>query len=375
MKKILFLITCMSIGGAEKVLIDLVNNLDKSKYDITVMMVYKNNIYNQGNCSFDSYFDEDIKIKYMCNNDNKIIYRLFNMGLNRVNNKLIHKFFIGNDYDIEVAYYEGLPTKIIANSSNESSKKIAWLHTDAINRTKGYSDNDIVEEGDLYNNFDDIVAVSKSVANSFRTIHDNFKNVIVKYNPIRGDVIREKGKEDIEIYQYNCKVLISIGRLIKLKGYDRLINVLKRIKDDGLKFKLWLIGDGECRLELEKKVNEYGLNKEIIFLGFQKNPYKYLLKSDIYVCSSLVEGYSTVVLEAICAYKPIVTTDCSGMKEVFGDKQCGVICDNNEEELYKALKRLLSNQEDIKFYKSECIKRETELDLLKSIKEIEGVLG
>lgn len=361
----------MSIGGAEKVLIDLVNNLDKSKYDITVMMVYKNNIYNQGNCSFDSYFDEDIKVKYMCNNDSKIIYRLFNMGLNRVNNKLIHKFFIGNDYDIEVAYYEGLPTKIIANSSNESSKKIAWLHTDAINRTKGYSDNDIIEEGDLYNNFDDIVAVSKSVANSFMNLHVNFKDILVKYNPIDSYEIIRKSKENLDIKLSDSIKLISVGRIIPVKGYLRLAKIMKRLSDEGLEFKWLVVGDGEQRDELEKKIIEYNLQEKAKIIGFKSNPYKYLNYGDVLICSSFAEGYNTVVLEAIYLNKPIITTNCAGMDEIFGKNMCGIICENSEEGLYKSIKDIIKNPRKLKEYSRECELRAEELRLESTIKDIE----
>lgn len=373
-KKVLFLIECMSIGGAEKVLIDLVNNINKDIYDVTVIKIYKENIYNQ-NAKFATEFNEDITVKYLCNNENKLVYRLFNFLLNRVNNKLIHMFFIGMKYDVEIAYYEGLPTKLISASMNKKSKKIAWIHTDTKNRTKEFNLDSLEKEKEIYSNYDKVVGVSQEVVKSFKSVFNNINDVEVKYNPIDSKYIQDKGKGKIEINKKkDCITFITIGRLTPIKGYSRLINILARLKKEKFKFQLWIVGDGECRKDLENQVKELGLNDEIILLGFQENPYKYLMKADLYVCSSFIEGYSTVVLESICAKVPVITTNCPGMKEIFGGFKCGKICDNNEEALYNELRNILKGRHQISYYKEQCKERLLDFNINKTIKSIEDIL-
>lgn len=374
MKKVAFVITCMSIGGAEKVLIDLVNKLNKEKYECTAILVYKSNIYGSKNLKFNKTFNSDIKVKYMCNNNNKIAYMLFNWLLNNINNKYLHALFIGNKYDVEIAFSEGLPTQIVSSSINKKSKKIAWLHTDAINRTRHMNNDQLNKEKNIYSKFDSIVAVSQSVAQSFTKLHSKFNNVEVRYNPVDVDNIYNKANESIALSNSKSIKFVSIGRLTKVKGYERLIKVLSDIYNEGLNFELYIIGDGELKEVLQNKIDKYKLNNSIKLLGFESNPYKYLAKADALICSSFIEGYSTVVLESIILSKPVITTKCNGMEELFGKYDCGIICDNSEEGLYKSIKSILIRPTILEEYSRECHKRGKELESNKIIEDIESII-
>jgi len=373
-KKVLFLIECMSIGGAEKVLIDLVNNLDKNKYNITVMMVFKYNTYGEREFIFNKYFDEHINVKYMFNNKFDLGYKLYNVILNRIDNSVIHKIFIGNKYDIEIAFYEGLPTKIISKSNNAKSFKIAWLHTDSGNRTAKFSENMIQKENMMYKRFNKIIAVSKAVEKSFNNIHSNISNTCVKYNPIDTNEIIFRSQESIDIDFSGELKLIAIGRLVEVKGFKRLINVVKRLSDENYNIGLTIIGDGPLKDDLKHIIKLNNIDERINVIGFKKNPYKYLKKSDVLVCSSFAEGYSTVALEAITLNIPIITTKCSGMEEVFGDRECGIICDNSENGLYEAIKEILTKKYLINKFKQECKLRAVNLRIDNTIKKIEEIL-
>lgn len=374
MKKVLFLITCMTTGGAEKVLIDLVNSLDKYKYDITVMLVYKKSIYDKNTINFNKYFNNNIRVKYICNNDFELLYRIFNISLNRINNKIIHKIFIGNKYDIEVAFSEGLPTKIISNSNNKKSNKIAWLHTDSKNRTRNMNSNLLNDEKYMYSKFDKLVAVSSSVCKSFQDLYGTFNNINVKYNPIDTNKIINKAKEVVDIeFDYNIK-FVAVGRLTEVKGYERLIQVVRKLKDEKFEFRLFIIGDGELKSKLENMIEEYNLLDSVILLGLQENPYKYLSKCDVFVCSSFIEGLSTVVLEAISINIPVITTNCNGMREIFGGYECGIICENSSQGLYGALKNILLEPNLIDKYSNNCKYRANQFSIDRAIKEIEKIL-
>jgi len=106
---------------------------------------------------------------------------------------------------------------------------------------------------------------------------------------------------------------------------------------------LWLVGEGEQRTALEKQIESLNLKDKVFLTGFQNNPYPYIKNANVFVCSSLTEGYSTVVTEALILECPVVTTDCSGMKELLLNGKCGIITENNEEALYKGIKLFLDS--------------------------------
>ena len=109
-------------------------------------------------------------------------------------------------------------------------------------------------------------------------------------------------------------------------------------------------------------------------MGFKNNPYPYLNIADVFVCSSYAEGFSTVATEALILGVPIITTDCAGMKELFGNYHCGLIVNNDEDSLYGALKYILDNKENLNIYKNEINKRKDFFDIKKRMIEIEDIL-
>lgn len=340
----MFMIESMIVGGAEKSLINLVNNLNKEEYDITIISMYKYSIYDGYEYNFKDLFNNNIKVKCLLDNSKKLSYKLFNFLYNKLPKTWAYKFFIKEKYDIEVAFYEGFPTTFLAYSNNKSSKKIAWLHTDSNNAFGKFDKIKLNETKNIYEKFDSIVGVAKSVCNSFENIFGLKDKLVVQYNIFENNKIITKSKEDIEKNLKSDKFkLISVGRLTPIKGYDRLLKCIKKLKDDGLEFELWIVGDGNEKSTLEKYIIENNLGNIVKLLGFQDNPYKYIKECNVFICSSLAEGFSTVVAEAIILGKPIVTTKCSGMDELVGDGNCGLITENNEDSLYDGIKKILTN--------------------------------
>ncbi|WP_139906058.1 glycosyltransferase [Clostridium thermarum] len=354
----MFLIESLVVGGAEKVLIDLVNNLDKSKYDITVISIYNNSIYKDYQIQFKNLFSSHIKYTFLCDTANEQRYKMFNRLLNRLPAKIFYKLYIKGKYDIEVAFSEGLPTKVITGSNNKASLKYAWLHTDTSNLLKEINKGQIESLKRTYLKYDRLIAVSKSVASSFKKEMNISIPVNVLYNPIDQNSIISKSKEQIEdITKYKSFTIVSVGRLVKVKGYDRLLGTAKRLRDEGLLFKMWIIGEGEERANLEQYILNNNLLECVSLLGFKSNPYKYIRQADLFVCSSRAEGLSTVVTEALILGKPVVATDCAGMLELLGENEYGIITENSEEGLYRALKSLLLNKERYNHYKKQAIIR------------------
>jgi len=389
-KKILFLIHTLQVGGAEKVLVNLVNKLDKEKYDVTVMTVINTGVFRNElqkdvkyktifNVKFlnrkskqknkeksGNLFDKTSKVK-------KLMAKIYQFFWRHINCEKIYKRYIKENYDIEVAFLEGISAKIIANSTNEKSKKISWIHVDLINekKTEKFFKNK-QEEKETYKKFDNIVAVSEHVKDQFI---EKFKipeeKVVVRYNPIDNRDIEKFANEKIDDVKKEKFTICTVGRLSKQKGYDRLLEIVKKLNTDKLDFYLWIIGVGAEEEKLKKYIDENKLYN-VKLLGYKKNPYKYIKASDLFVCSSRAEGFSTVVSEAIILEKPVVTTLCSGMKELLGnDSEYGIICENDTESLYIAVKEMLTNTEKYNYIKEKVIERKDIFDINKSIKNIE----
>lgn len=379
MKKILFLIDSLPGGGAEKVLVDIVQNLDKSKFDITVMTSLRGGIHVDNikrNVKYKPFFT-DLKnpktklekITY------KVRHKIRNIFYKYIPAWIIHKIFIGNRYDVEIAFLEGHATKIIGASTNKHSKKYAWVHTDLMsNNWSLYFYNNLEEQIENYNNFDSIYCVSEQAKDSFIMLTKRTNNVFTFYNPVNEIKIRKlANSEDFE-FNPNKFNVITVGRLNYQKGYDRLLRVHKRLINEGIDYHLYILGEGEERANFEKFIIENNLESTVSLLGFQSNPYQYMRAADLFVCSSRVEGYSLVVAESLILEVPVITTICSGPCELLEYGKYGMITENDEESLYDGLKQIIMDKELYKHYKKQCSKRSKDFNLSQTIYKLEAIL-
>ncbi len=330
--KILFYIDTLIGGGAEKVLQTLVNSMDQTKFDITVQTTFKEDTEN--------LLRKGITYKYCYNSKNFLSNAFFRA---ETAFKTIYPLHIKGDYDIEVAYLECASTKIMAGSTNKKAKKLAWVHCDLRKITddpKGFSE----KTKPWYNKFDKVICVSENVREAFVELFGNTPETEVVYNTIDTEEILQKAEEDLpENVTKNKLTLVMLGRLVSLKNYPRLLKAAKALLNEGFDFDLWILGEGEERPRLEKYISENNLKNNIKLLGFFNNPYPFVKNADLLVCSSNYEGFSTFVTEGLILGKTVVTTDCSGMNELLGNNDYGLITENNDEAFKNGLKEMLSN--------------------------------
>ena len=155
------------------------------------------------------------------------------------------------------------------------------------------------------------------------------------------------------------------------KGYDRLINITKRLKDEGFPIHTYIVGKGEEQGALEKQIAECEIQDDWTFVGFQSNPYKYVRAADLYVCSSRREGFSTAVTEALIVGTPVVSTNCSGAYELLGYKnEYGIVTENDEESLYQGIKKMLT-EDNLAHYKKKAQVRGGEFNAKKTVQNAE----
>ena len=288
----------------------------------------------------------------------------------------LYKKNIKEVYDIEIAFLEGKVAKIIANSTNNNSKKIAWIHTDIENISRASIFKNLDDEINCYKKFDKIVCVSNDVKYHFIQKTGISDNVIVQVNPINSEEILKKSEEPITKELKREGIIISaVGRLAHEKGYDRLLKIHRKLLRENIKNSIWIIGEGTERENLERYIEENNLEDTVSLVGYSENPYKYVKESDIFVCSSRIEGLSSVVIEAAMLDKPIVTTLCSGMKDILGeDNENALIVSNHTYSLYLGVKKVILNKELREKYKENIKNVTRKFDMNTVISNIDKLL-
>lgn len=367
MKKILFFIPNLMHGGAEKVLVNLVNNLDREKYDITVQTLFDVGVNKK-------HLNKDIRYKYFLKNivkGNSIILKFFTP-------KFLYKRIIRDKYDIVVSYLEGSTARIISGCKDENTKKVSWIHIE-LNDEKlfatGFRSFEEAKKG--YESYDKIICVSDTVKQIFEDVSGIKDNVEVLYNTNETEDIVEKSKEDVEDIKFNKKKIniCSVGKVIEKKGYYRLAKIHKKLLDEDLDHNVYIIGIGDDEDRIRKYLKDNNLEDTYHLIGFRDNPYKYVAKCDLFVCSSLREGFSTAVTESLVVGTPVVSTLCSGAQELLGyNNEYGLVVENSEEGIYEGIKKLLEDRELLAYYKEKAIERGSFFSKEKTVKGVEDMI-
>ncbi|SDB06771.1 glycosyltransferase [Eubacterium oxidoreducens] len=374
MKKVLFVIESLAGGGAEKILTTIVKNLDKTKYDVSVLTIVKTGIYVkqvEEACNL-LYILEDYET--MTSPLKKMQYKSAYKKIYHADPQKVYEKYITDDYDVEIAFVEGFATKLVA-ASNRPSKKYAWLHIDMIENAHADTHyQNLKEHQNAYHKYDGIYAVSDFVRQQFiRKFGDDYP-VEVQFNPVDSEEIIKKAQEPIEVVRRKPVEFITVGRLVEQKGYDRLAAVTLRLKEEGYDFVIRILGQGPMEDELKNYISRNELEDYIELLGFKKNPYPYMKMADAFVCSSRSEGFSTVATEALILEKMILTTECSGMRELFGECECGIIEENSKEGIYRMIKAYLDQKPDFEKIQKELTVRKEAFDLRVRMEELGQIL-
>ena len=367
MRKVLFLIHDLGQGGAEKVLVNLVNHMDYSKFDITVMTLF--------DCGENKQFlRPEITYKYWKKKmfpGNSHFMKLFNP-------EQLHKMIIKEKYDIEIAYLEGPCARVVSGCMNPDVKLVSWIHSDQKSaKVTAISFRSIQEAKYCYGRFDEIISVSQDVQKNFQKalyLNGNYK---VLYNTANSEEILQKANEKIEAVNFKDSEtkIVAVGKLEENKGFDRFLRIIDWLLKEEYKVHLYILGDGPMRPQLEKYIADNHMEQYVELLGYQLNPYKYMAKCDLFVCASYAEGFSTATTEALILGIPVCTVDVSGMKEMLGENnEYGIIVQNDEKALYEKIKLLVGNENLLRHYKKQAEKRGIMFNTEKTVAEVESML-
>ena len=369
MKKIqvLFLIHDLGPGGAEKVLVNLVNNIDSAKFDVTVMALYGGGVNEQ---FLRPHIHYHACFKHMPRGNSHLMKLLTPAQL--------HKWLIKDHYDIEISYLEGPSARVISGCPHSDTRLVSWIHVEQHTRAlAAKAFRSYLESERCYSRFNQTVCVSEYVKSDFMSIYPSLSNVSVKYNTNETTNILHMKDEPIEegVFCNGDIRLCGVGKLMPIKGFDRIARIHKRLREDGYPIHTYILGDGPDRQKLEAFISTNALGKSFTLLGYQTNPYKYVSKCDLFLCASTAEGFSTAATEALIVGTPVCTVDVSGMREMLGEhNEWGIVTENSEEALYQGIKLLLDRADVLEKYKSAAARRGEKFSTEETVAAVESML-
>ena len=377
MKKVLFVINTLGGAGAEKALLELLKRFTPEQYEVDLYVLLEQgelisqvpeyvNILNR-NYTAESVLSAEGKKEL----NRKVFKRLLTHGALLKNvpyliknvavmlgkkkiciDKLLWRVMsdsgmkINKNYDMAVAYLEGGSTYFV-HDHVKAEKKFTFLHVDY--KYAGYSRE---LDRNCYLDFDRIFTVSREVKTVFENVYPECRNrTFVFHNLIDKDEICRKaelpgGFNDT----YTGKRILTVGRLTSQKAYEIAIDAMKILKEQGVKARWYVLGEGELRNKLQQKIDSLGLKEDFLLLGAIENPYPYYKQCDLYVHATRFEGKSIAIQEAQVLGCTILVSDCSGNREQVENGTDGVLCQLSPEEISKNIAELLGDEEKCRQY-------------------------
>ena len=364
MKKILFILTNLAGGGAEKVLIDVLSQTDYSCYKVDLLLIVGEGVYLSSVPSavqiHSLYKSRGFKYKL-----DFLLARYF--GLEYFQRHLLKKKIVGR-YDVVASFMEGIPLKFHKYLLSDAQRNITWVHTDLcrLHYTSKYFKRR--EELRLYNSMDAVVVVSNQAREGFYKQFQVEVPLFTLYNPInKTEIVSLAGKQNIATKKFT---ICCVGRLTYAKRLDRALRVVDNLLKKGYEIELWIVGCGQLEKQLLKLCNDLGIKKNVSFLGFQSNPYPYIKAADIFLSTSMTEGYPLVICEALCLDKPIVATNVTGPREILGDSEFGLLTEESDEAIFEGVRRMIDDKDLRQHYAEIASERKQMFDIQSTVDKI-----
>ncbi len=347
--KILFRHRSMEMGGVEKVMLSVLNNLDPEKFEMTVLLnLNQGELRNEFPAHVRKVFLTKGKEDFSTNTllakiqlfKRKIKLKKFNK-----HPEVIDKEILKDEFDVEIAMtYNDFSA--VLNSTNKKSKKIGWFHSE-INLPKLQPlVPKILEQ---FPQFDHMIYCSEKIRAIMHDIYPKLayppESVIINAIPI--EEIREKSQENIADLP-SKPVFVSVGRLHNRKGYHKLMDAHHQLLKEGFQHSVMVIGDGEELTNLLAQQKKLGVEKTFVLAGNKMNPYPYIKNADFFIMPSESEAWPLVLAEALILQKPTIATDTGDVATMLEHFETGYLINYRTEEIFEAMKVFLTNAELIK---------------------------
>lgn len=364
------------MGGVEKVILSMLENLDHNRFDITLLVsLYQGELRDK----------VPSKIKYIKVNkgkedfsENPLIHKLqllsrsIKIKFLEKFPQLVDQFYLKEKFDIEIAS-SYTDFDFVLNSSNKNSKKIGWFHSDI---TFPKLQPVVPKILNQIPKFDHFIFGSQQTKDIFRQTYPNFRlpenQVILNAIPI--EEIKQKAEEFVPDFKTSDPVFVSVGRLHSRKGYKKLIEVHSQLIKDGFSHKIIIIGDGEEKENLENLAKELGVEHSFILMGSLLNPYPYVKNADFFIMPSESEGWPLIIADTLILQKPIISTAVGGIPEMITHKENGFLINYDSQEIYNAMTEFMTNKNLVASLQENLKNSETQFDNQKIFDAVENIL-
>lgn len=391
-KKVVFRSGSLRMGGLERILIEVLQNIDRKKYEVYLFI--------EDDCGKENIFEKDIPkdIKYFFLKGEEVIRKteyhkerkknmyhkiMYNYLMRKEESIVLEKTVellkkIGDvdlliDFDWGATrYIEKLPVK----------KSVVWIHNSIPKLKK--KPGKIKRFGKRLEKYNKIIAICDEMKEEIENLYGNLKGKVERiYNPFDFDRIEKLAESEENLTLEQKKLLleknyvVAVSRLDTVqKDYDTLIKAFKILKEKNIEEKLYIVGDGSNRKEIEEMIRENNLEDRIKLVGLTKNPYIWMKNSDFFVHSSKYEGLPTVLIEGMICGKAIVSSECpTGPREILQGGESGILYEVGDyKKLAEILEFLLKNRDEIRRLEEKSLKRREDFNKQKVIKEYESLI-
>lgn len=364
MRKIVFVLSRMNVGGTERSLLNLIDTLSPDDFEITVLLKEKtgeflkeipNHVNVLGIEAYDQLENEisispkSLVLQRLKKRDilkafailfHHILFRI-TKDRTRYYEYVLRKVKVNGEYDVAVAYEgpEDFTSTFVIECIN-AKKKIQWIHFD-VNKYMFH----VQTAKRLYPMFDKVYVVSEEARRALIKRVPQISTIVeTKYNVVSEKKCKELAEIGIGYSDGFTGIrILTVGRLSEEKGQDIIPEIVKKLKERDLAFRWYLIGDGELRERIEQSIYREGLGSNLILLGKQINPYPFYKDANIYVQTSMHEGFCITLAEAKMFNIYVLATDCFGAHEQLDNYEKGIIVTRQVKTIYNEIINIISS--------------------------------
>lgn len=382
MKRILFIIDSLTCGGAEKSIVSLLPLLDRSKYEVYLWIRYRGGVFEslltENTILVDApYYSFPRKALLKLGSlAYSFVYRIYKcLGKNVHPSELLWKCqgwamrMPQGQWDVVIAYQQGIPTYLVATKV-KGCKRMAWINANLFNA--GYEPKFNAE---MYKNVDRICPVSEELHAILCDRYPQFKSKYTTiYDILNPQIIKQQSEEEIDETDYNDKLaILTVGRLVPPKNHLLAVETAKVLRDKGLDFCWYFIGEGGELPKILELIQKYRLESYVKPLGLRTNPYAYMRRCDIYVQTSSFEGFGLTIAEAKILGKPVVSTNFDVVRDQLSHEKNGLIAAMNPNDLADAIMRMHQDEKLRQSIISAVVKEENRT-YITEVRKIERLL-
>ena len=362
--KVLVLHGHLSMGGEERVLLSVLKNLVELNYDVDLLITW-----NHGeNNLFENEIPEKVNYKFLFDNyngKNKLIKEIYRIRAKATYLKKVEKIIKEKKYDIVIDYSSNL---LKYNNLDIKVPVFAWIHF-SLTFGEKLSTDKIEKYKRQYKKYDKILAICDTMRDEFVEILGMEKNKVeLVYNPIDLEAIRKKAETIDKKYKNYLKqdYFLQVSRLTEQKQPEHLVDIYYKLKQQGIKEKLYFIGNGEKIELIKQKIREYNLKNDVVLLGQIENPYPFFKNAKLFVHTAKYEGLPTVLLESLTLGTPVVAYDCpTGPKDILGqNSEYGELIPLNDKDTFvEKIHELMNKNEKYENYRKLSLVRANDFSM------------